>query len=275
MGVVYRALDLGLQRVVAIKTLPSVSPDRSVRLRREARAMAAVVHTNLATIYGAETWHGIPLIVFEFLEGGTLADRLRRGRLAWAEVLDLGITMADVLGKIHSIGILHRDIKPSNIGYTGEGVPKLMDFGLARILHESWGDRVGMGTGEPHAVLSGTTVTGIAGALSRSSSDCVAGTLRYLSPEALKNRRPDPTFDLWALTIVLFEALTGEHPMAEAPPFEALRLISEARIPDIRELRSDCTEEVAGFFESALARDARRRPGTAAELKGALIRLLH
>jgi hypothetical protein len=132
MGVVYRATDLHLGRLVAVKTLPWVAPYLSSRLRREARAMAAVSHPNLAMIYGIEFYRGIPMLVVEYLAGGTLADRLRRGPLPWHDAVALGATLADVVDRIHGAGILHRDIKPSNVGFTAEGVPKLLDFGLAR-----------------------------------------------------------------------------------------------------------------------------------------------
>src|SRR5262245_32111244 len=137
MGVVYRATDMLLGRTVAIKTLPKVSPEYSMRLRREARAMAAVAHPNLALIFGAETWRGTPMLIFEYLSGGTLAHRLRYTRISLEQTFNLGIILADVLERTHGEGILHRDIKPSNIGYTKANTPKLLDFGLAHILTDS------------------------------------------------------------------------------------------------------------------------------------------
>ncbi len=137
MGVVYLAVDLALGRRVAIKTLPRIAPEQAMRLRREARAMVAVSHPNLALIFGAETWHGTPALVFEYLEGGTLGDRLQHGPLPASQVVQLGLAMSDVLDRIHAAGILHRDIKPSNIGYAGDGTPKLLDFGLARIMEDT------------------------------------------------------------------------------------------------------------------------------------------
>ncbi len=137
MGVVYLAIDVALDRKVAIKTLPRLTPDRVVRLRREARAMAAVPHPNLAMIFGVESWRGAPLLVVEYLEAGTLADRQPQERLSPDDAVALGIVLADVLDQLHASGVLHRDIKPSNIGYTREGVPKLLDFGIARTLGPS------------------------------------------------------------------------------------------------------------------------------------------
>src|SRR5207253_8576282 len=129
--------------VVAIKTLPRVSPEHAMRLRREARAMAAVQHRHLALIYGVETWRGTPLLVVEYLDGGTLADRLKAGPLAIDGVRELGISLCGALHSMHRSGVLHRDIKPSNIGFTREGVPKQLDFGLAMLANQTaWLDAV-------------------------------------------------------------------------------------------------------------------------------------
>ena len=93
--------------------------------------MASITHPNLATIHDATSWRGTPLLVLELLEGGTLTDRLGSGPLPVGDAVELGITLAGVLQRTHSTGVLHRDVKPSNIGYTGDGIPKLLDFGLA------------------------------------------------------------------------------------------------------------------------------------------------
>ena len=100
--------------------------------------MALVSHPNLALIFGAESWYGRPILVCELLAGGTLADRHARGRLPVDQVIGLGIALADVLAAIHDAGVLHRDLKPSNIGFTEHGAPKLLDFGLARMLDSAF-----------------------------------------------------------------------------------------------------------------------------------------
>ena len=133
MGVVYLAFDTTLERPVAIKTLPRVSLAESVRLRREARAMAGFAHPHLALVFGLETWRGSPALVMEYLDGGTLADRLRRSRMPPGEVSRMAYDLAGAIAHIHDDGLLHRDIKPSNIAFTRDGQPKLLDFGLAQI----------------------------------------------------------------------------------------------------------------------------------------------
>ena len=131
MGVVFRATDLHLKRQVAIKTLPGLSPGDAARLKREAQAMASINHTNLAAIYGIESWRGTPFLVEEFMVGGTLANRLRGGPLPVADTVEVGRTLAAVLGHLHANGIVHCDVKPSNILLFADGTAKLADLGRA------------------------------------------------------------------------------------------------------------------------------------------------
>ena len=135
MGVVYRARDLTLDRRVALKVLPRVDAHAVTRLRREARAMAMMQHPNLAVIHAMESWGGAPVLVLEYLAGGTLADRIRHGVLPVAETITIGEVLGDVLHHVHRAGFLHRDLKPSNIGFTDDGTPKLLDFGLVRLMN--------------------------------------------------------------------------------------------------------------------------------------------
>ena len=155
------------------------------RLRDEARAMAVLNHDALATIYGLEIWHRTPVLVVEYLGGGTLAARVAHAPLSVAATLDLGVALARALVDMHGQGLVHRDLKPSNIGFTSGGAPKLLDFGLA-----TWA-----------ADRDGPSGLGRRGRCS--------GTPAYLPPEAWTGASVSPAFDLWALALVLLEAVTG------------------------------------------------------------------
>lgn len=264
MGVVYLASDLTLGRRVALKTLPKVSQSMVARLQREARAMASVRHPNLALIYAVEEWRGNPVLIVEYLEGGTVLDNLRRGPFSVEETLGLGIVLADVLETLHEAGILHRDVKPSNIGYTLSGEAKLLDLGLAAAF-DPLDDAVSPSRRAAVAVVRGDAVA---------SDSRQLGTLRYLAPEALAASAPRPAFDRWALNVVLYEVLAGRHPLAELSDERLLWALRRAELPDIRQFRPDCPAEIATFFAEALALDPRRRPANAADLRAQLQRFL-
>jgi hypothetical protein len=205
MGVVYRATDLTLGRHVAVKTLPFTSPDHVIRMRREARAMALVSHPHLAQIYGAESWHGRPMLVVELFPAGTLADRLAHGPLVGAELGALALALASALDAVHRAGILHRDVKPTNIAIAEDGVYKLLDFGLARLAP---GIRMA-GTGSPDALTAKSEPT-----VGLTADGSVLGTPRYMPAAALRGAAPDPSFDIWSACVVLYEAASGVHPFA-------------------------------------------------------------
>ncbi len=263
MGVVYRAMDMTLGRRVAIKTLPRISMEFASRLRREARAMAAVTHENLALVYGVESWFGSPLLVVELLEGGTLAQQLRGGKLHWIQSIDLGITLAGVLSTLHGAGVLHRDIKPSNVGYTSTGVVKLLDFGLAKILDDSRA----AGANAVDAAYDGLEDVPAHALTVLTVTRCAVGTPIYLSPEAARGEDPDPRFDLWALAVLLFEAVAGIHPLRIHETAGLRRRIFDGDVADVRNVVPDCPEPMARFFDVTLARDFTARPASAAEMQ--------
>ena len=233
MGVVFRASDLELERDVAVKTLPRTTPEEIAALRREARAMASVVHPHLAVLYSAESWKGTPLLVTEFLSAGTLADE--KESLDASAARELGVSIASALGTLHRSGVLHRDVKPSNIAFNEEGVAKLLDFGLASVVGESAGGGL-------------------------------VGTPLYLSPEALAGGRLDPDFDLWALAVVLYEALAGAHPFERRTWAETRGVIDGedplAAAPPLPERAAP----LLPFFTEALSSERGRRPRSAREL---------
>jgi len=235
MGVVYLARDTELDRPVALKTLPDVRAAAIEGLRSEARAMARVNHASIATIYGLEWWRGTPILVVEYFERGTLADLLRSRRLPDAIVIDIGRRLAAALDHMHRLGVLHRDLKPSNVGITLDGVPKLLDLGLAALM-ESDVDEGGRGR--------------------------CAGTPAYLPPEAFAGTAPSFAFDLWALATMLAEAATGLEPGHRG---RAWRRALAARL-DVRRH----PDPLSAFLSCALAKDPRARFATAQEMLQAL-----
>jgi len=269
MGVVYGGSDLALGRPVAVKTLRRVSPEDAMRLRREARTAAAVSHPHLASIYGIETWQGVPMLILELLEGGTLAQRIERERLSQTAVVDLGIAMADGLAQLHCADILHRDIKPSNIGFTRDGVPKLMDFGIARVMFDLRRDGTvesGGSTDDAAALLPPTSIWNQT-ATSLDLSRQLAGTLSYLSPEALNGQRADASFDLWSLAIVLYEGLLGRKVFGTGDVRQIMTRIRLGRVPDFAQVCPEYDPALGDFFRTALHKSLARRPGTALEIK--------
>lgn len=270
MAVVYRATDLKLGRTVAIKTLPRVSPEAAIRLHREARAAASVTHPGLASIYGIETWEGVPMLILELLKGGTLAERLMRRPVEVAEMLEIGKAVALALERIHSAGILHRDVKPSNIGFSGEGEPKLLDFGIARIRYDITRDGE---TPMPEPGRTTLPVTHTRWAVDRTAAGRLIGTASYLSPEALNGAKPAPSFDLWALNVVLYESLTAENLFLSRSVPQMLDAIRNARVPDLRRTLPDVPEPVAELLHRELSQETRERAATGRELHERLERV--
>jgi hypothetical protein len=246
MGVVYRALDLRLQQQRAVKTLPGTDPAVLSKLRREARAMAAVKHANLATVHGLEHWRGAAMLVMEYLECGSLAERLKAGPMAFAETMQLGASLAQGLAVLHDGGILHRDIKPSNIGFAADGTPKLLDFGLAKLMTPPIADGIGDSTRSIDAT----------------GPDALRGTPAYLSPWILGGEPPSPRDDCWSLAVTILEACTGVNPF-RAPTLAA----TAARIIRDRHLVAAATASLphAGraFFSELLGE---QHPTTASQL---------
>ena len=221
--------------------------------------MASFVHPNLALIFGAETWRGVPVLVVEHLAGGTLAGQLATGANP-LEVVDLGVTLAGALAALHAKGMLHRDVKPANIGFTAEGVPKLLDFGLVQMLEEAEVELLAPAgqLGDPQSARERARLT---------RTDHVVGTPFYLSPQLLQGGKPSPAQDLWSLAVVLWEALAGRHPLRHLTFEEALGEIVLGKVPHLLDARPDCPQPLADLVMRGLAQDPASRPESARALQ--------
>jgi hypothetical protein len=253
MGVAYLASDLALNRRVAIKTLPLLSADAMIRLGQEARLMAALSHPNLATILGYESWRGTPILVCEYLAGGTLQQQLARAALPVGTALTLGATLLQALEYMHVRGVLHRDIKPSNIAFASDGTPKLLDFGVAGLTQQ--------------AAPAIVELTSTAARLSTSP----AGTWAYLPPQAFRGEAPTTRFDLWGLGVVLFEVITGQHPFADGD--DTVHNICRGRF--VAEFDADVPDSVRAFLSRALSPHTDHQFHSSSEMREALMEVAH
>jgi serine/threonine protein kinase len=229
MGEVYRARDTRLDRTVAIKVLAAHlpdSPELKQRMDREARAISSLNHPNVCQLYDIGSHDGTDYLVMEFLEGETLAERIRKGPMPLGEILKIGIAVADALAVAHRQGIIHRDLKPGNVMLT-KGGAKLMDFGLAKSTGVS-GPGVS-GSGAPLLSAARTmsqtmsrTMSGASPLSPLTTAGAIIGTIQYMSPEQIEGKEADARSDLFALGGVLYEMVTG------ARPFEGKSQISVA-----------------------------------------------
>jgi serine/threonine protein kinase/Tol biopolymer transport system component len=212
MGEVYRARDTRLDRTIAIKVLAShlsSSPELKQRFEREAKSISALNHPHICHLYDVGSQDGIDYLVMEFLEGETLAERLRQGALPLKETLKVGIEVSEALEVAHRAGITHRDLKPGNIMLTKSGA-KLMDFGLAKAT------AAGLAAGVANAPLlsAARTTSGPSPMSPLTSVGEVIGTIQYMSPEQIEGKKADARSDLFALGAVLYEMATGKRAFA-------------------------------------------------------------
>src|SRR5271168_5391307 len=211
MGEVYRARDTRLDRTVAVKVLAShlsASPELKQRMEREARAISSLNHPNICHLYDIGSQDGTDFLVMEFLEGETLADRLRKGAMPLQEIFKIGIAVAEALAVAHRQGIVHRDLKPGNIMLTPGGA-KLMDFGLAKPLGAQ--ATAGSGTAPP-SFTAVATMSGPSPLSPLTSAGSIIGTIQYMSPEQIEGKEADARSDIFAFGAVLYEMATAKRP---------------------------------------------------------------
>ena len=251
MGHIYLAADTRLDRSVALKKLPdryAADPHFLKRFRTEARAAATLNHPNVATIYSVEDFEGTPFITMEYVEGKTLDAVTPAGGMELSQFLDLFIQISEALQHAHEKGITHRDIKPGNIVISTDGVPKILDFGLAQITEDS----------QKTIDSRKSTIT---------QPGQIIGTPSYMSPEQAQGKEIDPRTDIFSLGVVMYEAITGVRPFRGENNAEIVSNLLKSEPRSVSEVRPDVPLLVARLIERCIQKRRRERPQSMQEIR--------
>jgi len=261
MGEVFLAEDMRLGRMVALKSLsPTGAHPQETRRKvmREARAAARLNHPNIAAVYDVVESGEHAHIVMEYVPGETLAQRLARGAMPPAAVLELADQILEALVEAHAVGIVHRDLKPSNIAIGATGKPKILDFGLAH----------------SHSLdLTGPTGPVPGESQETATHAVVVGTPHYMPPEHLLGQPIDVRGDVYSLGVTLFEMLCGQKPFVGADAQSIITNVLRAPLPRVRDRRADLPSDLDAVIARAMARIPADRYASAAEMREALRRI--
>lgn len=251
MGEVYRATDAKLGRDVALKVLPAEmarDPERLARFRREARAVAALNHPHIVTIFSVEEAEGVHFLTMELVDGQSLDRLIPEGGLPVERIVEIASALADALAAAHEKGIVHRDLKPANVMVGEHGRVKVLDFGLAKEMRA---------TGPTDATLTSAACT---------ATGVVMGTPAYMSPEQVQGRALDHRTDLFSLGVILYELATGRRPFRGPSSAELASSILRDTPPLVTEVRADLPGDLARIIRRCLEKDPRHRVQTARDV---------
>ncbi len=267
MGEVYRARDTRLDRTVAVKVLAahlSSSAELKQRMEREGRAISSLNHPCICQLYDIGSQDGTDYLVMEFLEGETLAERLRKGALPMAEILKIGIAVAEALAVAHRSGIVHRDLKPGNIMLT-QGGAKLMDFGLAKPLGMQT-TTSGSGAAPP-SFTAAATLSGPSPLTPLTTAGSIVGTIQYMSPEQIEGKEADARSDIFAFGAVLYEMAAGKRPFSGKSQISLASSILESDPAPIRDLKPNTPPAFEHVVTTCLQKNPEERYQTAHDIK--------
>jgi Tol biopolymer transport system component len=267
MGEVYRARDTRLDRAVAVKVLAShlsSSPELKQRMEREARAISSLNHPHICQLYDIGSHNGTDFLVMEFLEGETLAEKLRNGGLPLTEVFRIAIDVAEALAVAHRGGIVHRDLKPGNIMLTAGGA-KLMDFGLAKPLGMQPAAS-GSGTAPP-SFTAVATLSGPSPLSPLTTAGSIVGTVQYMAPEQIEGKEADARSDIFAFGAVLYEMVAGKRPFAGKSQISLASSILESDPAPISALKPNTPAAFEHLVTTCLQKNPEERYQSAQDIK--------
>ena len=249
MGVVYKARDTRLDRFVAIKVLPpeKVSdPERRRRFTQEARAASALNHPNIITIHDIEEADDVHFISMEFVDGNTLCGLIPRHGMRLGESLKYAVQIADALARAHTAGIVHRDLKPSNVMVTTDGLVKVLDFGLAKLIERPNGE-------------FGETATIRADEQPETAEQTIVGTVAYMSPEQAEGKRVDARSDVFSFGSVLYEMVTGRRAFRGGSKLSTLSAILKEEPTPVSSAMPEVPRDLEKIIFRCLRKDPNRR----------------
>ena len=255
MGDVYRATDTKLGRDVAIKVLPAemaVDPGRLERFQREARALAALDHPGIVSVFSVEEANGVHFLTMQLVEGESLDTIVASGGLPLPRFFEIAVPLAEALSAAHERGIVHRDLKPGNVMVTREGRVKVLDFGLAKLQAPDSNPNLTSTPTESRANLT--------------SEGQVFGTVAYMSPEQARGGTMDARSDVFSLGVVLYELLTGERPFKGANAADMISSILRDKPSSVTDLRAELPPHLARILRRCLEKDPRDRYQTSRDV---------